>query len=156
LNGQVAADGNTTYPIYWVDSTYAAMTMDASSGTANPVVASSSSHPSFGVYATRDPTTATVTALIGRHETCGGGMNLDCGESAAPAVDVPIAVTFPFTAPSGVHVLVQRIPIGYMAAPLSAPATVVDQIVTPADGVVSLVIPQVADGDAIVVTLAPA
>ncbi|HEY2812672.1 MAG TPA: hypothetical protein VGJ03_04325, partial [Acidimicrobiales bacterium] len=121
-----------------------------------PIVASSSSHPSFGVYATRDPATATVTALIGRHETCGGGMNLDCGESAAPTVDVPVAVTFPFSAPRGVHVLVQRIPIGHMAAPLSGPTTVADQIVTPSGADLSLVIPQVADGDAIVVTLAPA
>jgi hypothetical protein len=156
LNGQLANDGVTTYPIYWVSRAYAAMSYDAAHATATTVVASRASHPSFGVFATRNPATSSVTALIGRHQTCVGGTNADCGETAAAPVDVPLTVSFPYAAPAGVRVRVERIPLTYHASPIEAPLLLLDRVVALTGGQVTVTLPQFADGDALVVTVMPA
>lgn len=156
LDGQLASDGATTYPIYWVGSTYATMSYDVVNASAASVVSSRSSHPTFGVFATRNPATSSVTALIGRHATCVGGLNADCTEPAAAPVDVPLTLSFPYSAPAGVRVRVDRIPLTHQAAPLAAPLAVSDRVVTLASGKLTVTLPQFADGDAIIVSVTPA
>lgn len=162
LDGLVGTDGSSTYAIYWVGAAYGAMTYDSVRGVRASVVSSSSSSPNVGVFATREDATSTVSVLVGRNETCLGSLtagNQDCASTAGPpsgVVDVPLTVTFPYAAPYGVHVSVNRISFPPNNLYLAAPVPVANATVTVVNGQELITLPQVADGDALTVTLSPA
>ncbi|HZN12631.1 MAG TPA: fibronectin type III domain-containing protein [Acidimicrobiales bacterium] len=172
LDGYLSAsDGASTYPAYWVSKAYADMTYD---GGPASVVASSSSHPSIGVFATANATTSTLNILIGRHVSCYGaqaGWNADCGAWSPPgqpvavpptgsppaitppaAVGVPLTFTFPYGASNGVvDVDYRRIAMNNGETAISEPAWQALSSPTLVNGTVTVTLPTVADGESLVI-----
>jgi hypothetical protein len=153
LDGLVGTNGSDKYSSYLVGAEYAAMTYDTTRAVRSSVVSSSSSSANIGVFATREDATSTVSALIGRNETCLGGQtggNADCGSSANPPAgqDVPIAVTFPYAAPHGVQVMLERIPFPAQNA-FNPPDTFVPGTLTQANGQWVTTVRQLQDGEAV-------
>lgn len=161
LDGLVGTDvASSTYSSYWVAAAYASMTYDVARGERASVVTSLSSSPNIGVFATLQAGTSTVTVLAGRNETClGHTANADCpsGSSAPPpATNVPLEIKFPYSAPNGVRVIVKRIYFVAQNGFLLAPVLASNTIVSLTSGQLAIVLPGVADGDALTVTVSPA
>lgn len=144
LDGLLLGDGDPT-AAYWTYRTYAAF--------GGRRVAVFSSTPTVSVVATRDPT-GTVRALIGRHETCTRAVNADCTDSTSlpKPIWVPMVMAVPWS--GAASVTIQRIP--NVRGPVGSPSTVSSGTVALDNGVLRLTVPDVADGDAFVVTAKPA
>jgi hypothetical protein len=161
LDGLVGTDGSTPYAIWWADQFYGAMSYDSARAVRATVVSSSSSSPNVGAFATREDATSTVSVLVGRNESCLGGVtggNQDCASSANPpsAVNVPLTVTFPYAAPNGVRVDVRQIPFPNNNAPAATAPLPGASTVNAVNGKQVITLLNVADGDAWSVTLSPA
>jgi hypothetical protein len=118
-------------------------------------VAASSTDAAVTAVATRDDRAQTMTALLGRHQSCTAAVRVDCTQPASatpPPEDVQVTVAVPWTA-RNFHVTLQRIP--NQPGAVAAPVTVL-QTTVPGPGPVSLTVPGFADGDAYVVAVTAA
>ncbi|MBV9096789.1 MAG: hypothetical protein JO079_01915, partial [Frankiaceae bacterium] len=135
---------------YWVYRFYA--------GMQGNVLNTSTSDNTVTALATNDATAQTISLLVGRHKSCTVAVNPDCTTVNAPEVGaiptpapapVSIAVNYPY-AVSTVTATISDIPNvrGAMAQPV---ATTMSLPVV--NGVVTVPLSAVADGDAYTVTL---
>ncbi|MGH9051166.1 MAG: hypothetical protein ACRDY4_15665 [Acidimicrobiia bacterium] len=146
LDGLLTGDGETTYPAYWVYAYYAQM-----SGNRVPVTTSNTSVTAF---ATSAPD-GTVRVLLGRHQGCRPDLQPPNACANPPVAEGEVTLEVRVPAPAAAVVTVEAIPAA--AAPLAAP---VAKLAFPAavalDGVVTVPLPDVADGDALQITIDPA
>jgi hypothetical protein len=140
LDSLFGLDGSSHRANYWVYKTYADM-----AGANVPV---SYSDDTITGLAARSDGTRTVSALVGRHLTCLGGTNKNCQEppSWTPApTSVSVSVKLPW-AVSTATVNVSQIPATWELVP--APTVVFAGPVKVTNGVATVPLPSVADGDA--------
>ena len=143
LDGLLLGTGQPT-AAYWAYAAYAAL-HGVQLDTFSP-------SPTISILGVRDPAGA-VHLLIGRHVTCTRVVNADCPfpTPSPPPVAIPLAMTLPWSGPT--HVTVRRIPNRRgVVAGLDMLATT---RVTVIDGVLSLVLPPLGDGEALVVDVQP-
>lgn len=130
---------------YWVALTYGAM-----SGRR---LATTSSTGTVSVLATASASGA-MSALVGRHAGCVPVANSLCpmGSYAPPPTDVPVSVTVP-SSTAALRVKVERVP--FSAYAMASPKLVSDAVVGANAGAVAFTLPDVADGDALILTMTP-
>ena len=138
---------------YWVYRYYAQMAGD--------VIGTTTTDNTLTALATRDDATSTLDVLVGRHESCTPAVNpADCTTALAPEVasiptpasaPVGITINYPYSATT-VSAVVTEIP--NQRGAVSEPSGQ-QQIVPVTNGVVSVTLPAVADGEAYTVTLTP-
>jgi IPT/TIG domain len=150
LDGLIGTAGSPQMP-YWVMMDY--------SQESGARLQTSASGSNWYTLATEVAGANTIEALIGRADDCFGGVQCPQTQpSTHSAASASLAVAVPWSA-SDVHVNVQRLsntasnPIGsndVATAPASTTATV-----PVTGGVAHVVVPNVADGDALYVTVTP-
>jgi len=146
LDGLLTGDGETTYPNYWVYASYAEM-----NGNRAPVTTSNTSVTAFATTAAD----GTVRVLLGRHQGCNPGIQ---GAEICPNQHVldDGEVTLRVRVPSPTVALVTVAAIPAAAAPLPAPVL---KLTLPAavalDGLITVPLPGVGDGDAWQITIDP-
>ncbi len=151
LDGLIGFDGTPQMP-YWVMKAYSDMTGSRLSTT--------SSGSNVYTLASRDDSTQTIEALIGRADDCFGGDQ--CPEFHAisdPPVTLSLSVAIPWGLKS-VDVTLRAFPdsasnsIGHNDVP-SAPKLTVVRGASVVNGQVDLTIPSVDDGEALYLTITP-
>ncbi len=151
LDGLLAPDGTSAFPVYWDRIAYALM-----SGTRLPASSTNDTVSALGSY---DATTGTVSALIGRGDGC--DQSSWCTSTwpnsvLAPSETIQVTATVPWSSGSAVASL-QAIP-GQLSTAITDPAFAAGQTVavTPTGagtGTVTVTIPSFADGDAYGMTI---
>ncbi len=108
----------------------------------------------FDGLATRDDATATVRVLLGRHWSCNRTVNPLCPDRYdVPPASASITVAWPYgTAP--VSVSMSRLPAGTGGLP--SPVAVGSSTLPPVNGILTIFVPAVNDGDALSVVAHPA
>jgi hypothetical protein len=145
LDALFGLDGISRRANYWVYQTYANMT-----GSRFTV---SSSDDTVSGLAAAGGGTKTVQALIGRHFSCLGGTNNNCWQPSG-WVPGPIKMSLTIKIPWGVsvaQVTVARIPATWQL--VTAPTTTFQGSVPVTNGVATLQVPTVADGDAYTISV---
>jgi hypothetical protein len=131
---------------YWIELAYGQMT--------GRRLATSTSAATLSTLAAA-ATGGAITALVGRHVDCLPVANVLCplqGHSRPAAVDIPLTVTVPSTT-AAMRAVVQRVPFSSTA--MTGPTQVSDTVVVASAGAVTVTLPKVADGDALIVRLTP-
>jgi hypothetical protein len=138
---------------YWVYRFYAGMQGD--------VLNTTTSDNTVTALATNDSTTQTIDLLVGRHKSCTAAVNPDCTTANAPEVGaiptpapatVNIAVAYPYAASTVTATVTDIANVrGAMSQPASTTTTL-----TVTNGVVTVPLAAVADGDAYTVVINPA
>jgi hypothetical protein len=145
LDGLLTGDGETTYPNYWVYAYYAQM-----SGNRAPVTTSNTSVTAFATTGAD----GTVRVLLGRHQGCNPGIQGERCPNQPVLADGD--VTLQVRVPSRAVALVTAQAIPAAAAPLAAPvAKVTLPVSVTVDGVVTVPLRGVGDGDAWQITIDP-
>jgi len=146
LDGLLATDGTTPRADYWVYATYARMTGE--------IVATTSSDATISVLASANDAAGQVVAMIGRHVGCLPAVNMSCSGPEAvtvPPVPVAMGVAVPWDA-AAATVTIAQVPPTW--GPLMAPFPIFHGSVPITQGRLSLSLPEVADGDVYLVTIA--
>jgi hypothetical protein len=144
LGGLFTSTGVPT-ATWWAHRLYADL-----GGDARMAVRSTSSWQLDGLAA-RDAGTGAVRVLLGRHWGCNRQVNPWCQTDlgGAPA---SLRTTIAWSGGAGpVRLSVSRLPAG--SGPLPVPVLVENRLVVPVGGQIQVHVPQVADGDAIAITL---
>jgi hypothetical protein len=135
--------------IFWVYSFYSEMT--------GVRIATSSATTDLSAFATRDDSTSTLKALVGRHKRCSVDTARDptCPAGGDPA-DVTVQVSWPYPGTT-IHYTVQQIPdvgngLGGPCTTLPSPNTGTAAI---SGGIAKIPLPAVQDGDAYTLVLRP-
>jgi hypothetical protein len=130
---------------YWVELAYGRM-----SGQRLTTSASTGSLSTLAVAGAG----GTISALVGRHVDCLPGANSLCplDRSRPAAVDVPVTVAVPSSV-SAMRVVVERVP--FSSIEMTGPRMVLDTVISASASAVTVTLPNVADGDALILTLTP-
>jgi len=143
LDGALTPDQVTPRGTYWVRQQYANMTGDR--------LATSTSHPAVSVFATT-PTDGTYKVMVSRHQSCVRAVNVYCtqGTTATPP---PATLTLKLRTgdTSTPSVDVRMVPVGVDAQPSLVDVTTFSSSTT--DGVTTVQLPAVADGDVYILTI---
>lgn len=142
LDGLLEADGSTPRPDYWVYAIYAHMT--------GHLVAATSSDATISALAS--VTSDQVVAMVGRDVSCLPAANLNCSEPAG-ATPPPATIAMRVRVPWGGSVGVSIVAIPPSWGPLTRPPTVFDGPVPVTDGVATVPLPELADGEVYAVTI---
>jgi hypothetical protein len=145
FGGLLWYDGQTT-ALWWAHRFYAEL-----GGLPRMAVGSSSSWQLNGL-AGRDDASRSVRVLLGRHWWCNRTVNEWCPfDAGIGPSSVNVTIDWPYgTAP--VQVTVEQVPAGMAGVP--APTPVASELMTPENGALTVMIPSVADGDAISIVAA--
>lgn len=144
LDGLLAPDGSTALADYWLRLAYARM-------SGQRVVTTSNAADVSGL-ASFDPSSGTVTVLVGRGSGCAQDPRCPPGHPDAAAVEAALNVRLPW-ASGTVDITLCRVPGGSPATPARPSETTIRRTVEPGSARVEVTIPALADGDAYVVRI---
>jgi hypothetical protein len=145
LNTLLSPSSQSPRANYWVAMAYGRMT--------GRRLATASSTDTLSTLATAS-TTGTISALVGRHVGCVPVANPLCpmGSYKPAATDVAMSVAVP-SSTAALRVVIERVP--FSSGGVAGPTMVSDTVKAASAGAVSFTLPQVADGDALILTLTP-
>ena len=146
LDGLLESDGSTPRPDYWVYAIYARMTGQLVDVTSSDVTVTG--------LASLNGTDDQVLALVGRNVSCLPAVNLNCPQStpaAPPPATVAMTVRTEWTSVDHVEVSIVAVPP--TSGALAEPPTVFHGPVAVTKGMVSVPLPQLADGEVYAVTI---
>jgi hypothetical protein len=162
MDGLFTLDGTPQMP-YWVLDAYAQLTGER--------LAANSSGTNVSALATRNDTTSQVQVLVGRHDDCGppprawvgaGPPNNSC-PAFQPPQDAPVALSVSVKEPyalSSVRVTAAPLPNSAMqpdgSDPVPSPPPAFSTTLPVVNGTVTVPWSSMGDGDALMLTLAPA
>lgn len=148
LAGRLLPDGRTPTDAWWAHVAYAQMT-----GPGFGLLAGTVADPHASIVTTIDRA-GVIRALLGRHSGCQEGVDANCPEGVTYADDEEFTLVVPVAADAPAYaVAVDR--IRSTAGASTGPEPVDRSVAQPEGGQLRLGPWTVADGDAMVVTLAP-
>lgn len=133
---------------YWVHLFYGEM--------AGTRVESATRRPDVSAFAVRDDDGGVLRVLVGRHAGCADRFALGCPLLRVPAEDVPVTVRAPWVGDRYRVVATRIAPHQGAVGPGDLPVLLDTVVDVDGDGFLRLVLPHLADGDAVTVTVTPA
>jgi hypothetical protein len=141
LDNALLNDHTTPRGIYWVRQQYANMTGER--------LATSFSNASISAFATK-PADGTYQVMLSRHQTCVRSINVYCYPGTTPPA-APVSMMLRTAEEGTASVSARLIPVGIGAQ--YAPEEVTDVTSSTTDGVTTVALPAVNDGDVYLLTI---